>query len=638
MFFLSPLALLGLAAALVPPLLHLFQRRTPPELPFPAVRYLRQTEREAQRQIRLRHLLLMLLRVLGVVLIVLAAARPVVPGGGAGLHEPTAVVVVLDNSLSSGAVLAGTRVADDLAARARETFRAAQSGDALWLVTADGIARRGTAEELLALASAVRPEPRRLDVAAAVRGGARLLSGSGYARAEVHVLTDAQRTALADGPPLGGLDPMPAPGGRPAAPGAMADSALVGLHVLVYRPQGEPPPNRGVARARPQPRVWLPGAGAVAVEVGGTPPGAGSAALQLTMGGRGGGRALAAVGGQAVLSAPRLEPGWRTGVVALEADELRGDDERPVGARVLPPAAVRAVSREEVGPFLVEALGVLADGGQVAAAGGAAWAESVGIGTMPGPGRTIVVPPADPARLGATNRALAAAGVPWRFGARVTRDDSLVAPDVPELSGGRVAVRHRLEPAGDGSGEVLARAAGEAWMVRVGRVVLVASRLVPEETALPLSGAFVPFVAALVNRVAWGESGVLDAYPGASVALPERVTALARDDRATALEPGAVVAAPGAPGVYAMLSGRDTVGLLVVGADARESDLTRAEAADWRRALPGARVSVTDDAERYAAERFRGAGRSELTGWLLAAALLVLLLESLLAAGRVRPG
>ena len=118
MYFLQPLGLLLLGAALIPQLLHLFQRRRPPDVAFPAVRYLRQTEREALRTIRLRHVLLLLLRVAAVALVALAAARPVVPRQGAG-HQPTAVVLVLDHSLSSGAVAGGVRAFDDLAARAR---------------------------------------------------------------------------------------------------------------------------------------------------------------------------------------------------------------------------------------------------------------------------------------------------------------------------------------------------------------------------------------------------------------------------------------------------------------------------------------------------------------------------------------
>lgn len=71
----------------------------------------------------------------------------------------------------------------------------------------------------------------------------------------------------------------------------------------------------------------------------------------------------------------------------------------------------------------------------------------------------------------------------------------------------------------------------------------------------------------------------------------------------------------------------------MVAPDPRESDLRRAGDRDLTGLFPGARVSVTRSARAYAAERFRGAGRSELTGWLLAAALLVLALEAVVASG-----
>src|SRR5512145_1879580 len=82
--FLHPLALLGLVAATIPALLHLLQRRIPPELDFPAVRYLSAAERESARRLRLRHLLLLILRTALIVVIVLAAARPLVRMRGVG--------------------------------------------------------------------------------------------------------------------------------------------------------------------------------------------------------------------------------------------------------------------------------------------------------------------------------------------------------------------------------------------------------------------------------------------------------------------------------------------------------------------------------------------------------------------------
>src|SRR5690242_21185883 len=77
--FLHPVALVGLAAAAIPALLHLLERRVPPEAEFPPLRYLSEAERQSARRLKLRHLLLLLLRTALIVLIVLAAARPLVP-------------------------------------------------------------------------------------------------------------------------------------------------------------------------------------------------------------------------------------------------------------------------------------------------------------------------------------------------------------------------------------------------------------------------------------------------------------------------------------------------------------------------------------------------------------------------------
>src|SRR5438034_9358551 len=102
--FLHPLVLLGLAAAAIPALLHLFERRRPPEAEFPPVRYLSEAERQSARRLKLRHLLLLLLRTTLIVLVVLAAARPLFPtqASSGSLHEPTALGVIVDNSASSG--------------------------------------------------------------------------------------------------------------------------------------------------------------------------------------------------------------------------------------------------------------------------------------------------------------------------------------------------------------------------------------------------------------------------------------------------------------------------------------------------------------------------------------------------------
>ena len=113
MSFLSPLLLLAGLAAAVPLLLHLLQRSEGRVVQFPALRYLQRMAREHARSIRTRQLLLMLLRVAVVVLLAMAAARPIFTLLGTG-HPPTALVVVIDNSMSSGAIQGERRVLDAL--------------------------------------------------------------------------------------------------------------------------------------------------------------------------------------------------------------------------------------------------------------------------------------------------------------------------------------------------------------------------------------------------------------------------------------------------------------------------------------------------------------------------------------------
>jgi hypothetical protein len=230
------------------------------------------------------------------------------------------------------------------------------------------------------------------------------------------------------------------------------------------------------------------------------------------------------------------------------------------------------------------------------------------------------------------------AGVPWRFGPLIEREDTLAAPLVSEIAGARVVRRYRLEAAASlPQRGVLARAGGDPWLVRSGSVVVLASRLVPEETALPLLSGFVPFVGDLLNRLARGEEGILEGIPGDPVLLPEAVTAIALGgDSVQRVEGGGVIAAPRVPGVYPLMSGVDTVGCLVVATDPRESDLRRATDAELAALFPGSRVTVAATSRAYASQRFHGAGRSELTGALLLAALLVLLAEGLVAAGGIR--
>ena len=138
---LSPLFLLAGVAVAVPIFLHLFQRHQTRRLSFPALRYLERTEREHARQIRLRQIILLLLRVTVLLLLVGAGARLFFAGRGAS-HPPTAAVIIIDNSLSSGRVDGERRVLEGLKELARSTLDEATDDDRFWVIRRRALATR----------------------------------------------------------------------------------------------------------------------------------------------------------------------------------------------------------------------------------------------------------------------------------------------------------------------------------------------------------------------------------------------------------------------------------------------------------------------------------------------------------------
>ncbi|MDZ7359497.1 MAG: BatA domain-containing protein [candidate division KSB1 bacterium] len=138
-FLTAPYLLLGLGAALLPVLIHLIRRNKPETVHFAAMRFLDSTPLRLLRYQKLKHLLLLLLRILALLLLGLAFARPYLTGdkvprllGG----EPRAIAIIVDVSASMAA-------ADHFATareEARRLLQQASSNDRVWLIGAANIA------------------------------------------------------------------------------------------------------------------------------------------------------------------------------------------------------------------------------------------------------------------------------------------------------------------------------------------------------------------------------------------------------------------------------------------------------------------------------------------------------------------
>jgi uncharacterized membrane protein len=100
--FANPWLLLGAAAALLPLLVHLFDRRRPRQVPFAALSFVLKSQRRTASRLKLRRLLLYALRTLLLLALPLALARPELsrPVAAAQARGLAATAVVLDTSLA----------------------------------------------------------------------------------------------------------------------------------------------------------------------------------------------------------------------------------------------------------------------------------------------------------------------------------------------------------------------------------------------------------------------------------------------------------------------------------------------------------------------------------------------------------
>lgn len=644
MGFLTPSLLFLGAAVAVPLILHLFQRHQGPRVVFPALRYLRRAEREHARRVKLRQWLLMALRMAALVLLALAAARPFVRQGG-GSHEPTAVAIVLDNSLSSGLVDGDRRVLDELKRRALEVLAMAGPDDRFWLIRAATpweAAVPGDAASTAERVRATEPVAAAADLAAALARARTLLAAGAEGRAtEIHLLSDLQATSI-----VGALEAPP-----DAPP------------VIVWAPRSTPPPNAGIAsvqvggglapRAGERSTVDVALAGSRAAD---------TLTVRLALEGRLSGAATAEGSGVASLPFPARTEGIVTGWVELEPDALRGDDRRYFAVRVQPPPAVALT---EPVAFVQEALDVLTEAGRVRRTDPGA-AEvllapgAAGIGRIR-PGQTLVIlAPTSSLELAAANNRLAQLGVPWRFGQPRTGGEArfeAVAGDDLSRSLEEVRVREYfpLEPvgavaAGSASSGAMAAADsvllrlrdGSPWAVRGdhpagGRYVILASALTLEATSLPTSAAMLPLLDRMIGPWASTESGMTEAEPGTVLALHPRARRIERPDGNTdAVEGGARYRVPALPGIYRVMGDAGLIEAFAVNPPVSESDLTRLEPRRLAAALPGWTLRLADDADSWARHVFQRRLGREIWRPLLILALALLLVEALVAsAGRL---
>jgi hypothetical protein len=688
--FLNPLFLLGLAAAAIPVVIHLFTRRQPRERRFPSLEFLTEVSQSEIRRLRLRQWLLLALRTLAIAAIALAMARPALRGsgapgaagsGGSGGVAAASVVVLVDESGSMGAGAgapgeAGSGTVMEGAKRAIEDLLGTLGPeDELLLAPYDqGVhpttpAPSSDLARLRAAAQALAPTARATDHRAALEFAARALNASHALNRELFWISDFQSTGFAPTTGAGAA----AGSDVPAAPPGPWDQARVYLLPLGARDRA----NVALTDATLAPTESGVALSVGAVRYGGHP---GDLAVEARdPGGRdaiGRGFVNLPERGESATLLPLARLPELGGVVTIPDDALALDNRRAFASGRS--GTVRAVLREDGPPsplrlaleagspasgLAVETVDAAALPARLAAADVLVLndLERLGAAELPaaldfhraGGGLLVVLGPRADAgfwtgsvlrdaglgSLGGADRA--APGAAWRL-IRATAGHAALAgfparPGEP-LSNARFQIVRALAP--DPSARVLlAFDRTHPALVEGPNALAFTAGTDAASSDLAVSGAFLPLFHQIVKVLGRGTAAA-SLVPGERYQAPAGTGSWRIEDE-EGREVGSEIAAGGGvtrivsqplerPGLYKVLQDGRLRSSFAVNPDPREGDLAAPSEAALLAAFPAGRAQIVHPGEGLA-RRVREAryGR-ELWAWFVILALALLVAESVL--------
>jgi hypothetical protein len=201
MQFVYPAFLFALSAVAIPIIIHLFNFRKYKKIYFTNVRFLQEIKQDTKSRSQLKHLLILLSRILAVIFLVLAFAQPYLPMAKAAIVRGLRnVSIYIDNSYSMEAVGKNGSLMEVAKKKARDIAMAYNPSDRFQLLTTDFEGRHQrmvNREELLQMIDEVKPgaSVRNLsEVVARQQDALRNLSGSGAESKTLYVLSDFQKT------------------------------------------------------------------------------------------------------------------------------------------------------------------------------------------------------------------------------------------------------------------------------------------------------------------------------------------------------------------------------------------------------------------------------------------------------------
>lgn len=206
MIFLNPAVLFGLLAASIPVLIHLLNLRKLKRIEFSTLAFLKELQKNKIRKIKLKQWLLLALRILLILFLVTAFARPTLKGvaiGGTTSAAKTTAVFILDNTPSMSVVDAKGSYLNQAKAAIKELLGQLQEGDdaALVLVSDQSNDEIKTTTNLADFQKQI-DEVKISDASgylnSAIIKAAKIVLQSQNFNKEIYILSDFQQGRLAD--------------------------------------------------------------------------------------------------------------------------------------------------------------------------------------------------------------------------------------------------------------------------------------------------------------------------------------------------------------------------------------------------------------------------------------------------------
>jgi hypothetical protein len=229
MSFLAPLFLIGLAGLAIPILLHLIQRERKQVVQFPSLMFLRRIPYQSVRRRRIRHWLLLLMRVAALALIVFAFGRPFFRGAdpaAAAAGGAREVVVLIDRSYSMGYGDRWTRALAS-ARRAIDSLAPSDRASIVFFGPGADVVLRSTSDKgrLHAAAGSGQLSSGATHYGPALKLAGSILAESSLPRREVVLVSDFQRGGWR------GTDGVRLPDGATLTPVVISDDRTVNMAV-----------------------------------------------------------------------------------------------------------------------------------------------------------------------------------------------------------------------------------------------------------------------------------------------------------------------------------------------------------------------------------------------------------------------